>query len=307
MAYRLKRSDPSVQRAVRRIATEQIKIAMGSIDNRSVQPDASVHELRKSCKKIRGLLRLVRPRFKRYDAENAKFRDIAASVSRVRDTDVLIATFDAVVKHYQDQVEQRALASIRRGLTLGRNARAVGQDPVALLSQCRERLLEAADRVDTWQLQGEGFAVMEEGLGKTFRRARRAMYAAKKSPSPELLHQWRKHCKYHWYHARLLRPIWPGPMQAHVECARALGEVLGDHHDLAVLLETLTTQPHGPGKTAAIEVMSSLAKSRQDALATQAFGLGARLLAESPSALRASWGARFDAWHGEHAQSPSGN
>ena len=304
MAYRLKRSDRSVQDAVRRIATEQIKTAVASIDGPAIAPAASVHELRKSCKKIRGLLRLVRPQFKRYDTENAAFRDIAASVSSVRDTDVLIATYDAVVLHYQEQANRSALTSIRHGLTQRRNASALGQDPGELLLQCRERLLEAADRVDGWQLQADGFAAMEEGLGNSFKHARKAMRKAKQSPLPELLHQWRKRCKDHWYHARLLQPIWPGPMQAHVECAHVLTEGLGQHHDLAVFLHILDAQPHDLGDADSIEIMASLARNRQDALATQAFALGTRLLAESTSSLRSSWGVRFNAWYGEHAQSP---
>ena len=301
MAYRLKRSDRSVQLAMRRIATEQIETAVASIDDPAVEPAAGVHELRKSCKKIRGLLRLVKPQFNRYKAENASFRDIAASVSSVRDTDVLIATYDAVVLHYQDQVDRPALASIRRGLTLRRKAGALGHDPGGLLSQCRKRLLEVKDRVNGWQLEADGFAAMEEGLGKSFGRARKAMRKAKQSPLPELLHEWRKRCKDHWYHARLLQPIWPGPMRAHVDCAHALGDVLGDHHDLTVFLCTLDAQPQDLGDAASIEVMASLATSRQDALATHAFALGARLLAESPSSLRSSWGLRFAAWRGEHA------
>lgn len=302
MAYRLKRSDLSVQRAVRRIATEQIEMALAAIDDRSLEPDARVHQLRKSCKKIRGVLRLIRPQFEHYDAENAKFRDIAAAVSSLRDTGVLIHTHDALVAQYQDRIDRRALSSIRRGLTLRHNALAPGQDPAVVLSQCRERLLQAADRVGTWPLQAEGFAALEQGLGKTFARARKAMRKANRSPSPDCLHQWRKHCKYHGYHARVLHPIWPGPMQAYVQCAQALGEVLGDHHDLAVLLQAISAHPNGAGRsTAAIELMAGLVNNRQHALAKQAFSLGERLLAQSPSALRASWGIRFDAWWSERA------
>lgn len=301
MPYRLKRNDTSMQYALRRIAGEQIEAAVRAIDDTALPPDATVHELRKRCKKVRGLLRLVRPEFEDYQTENTAFRDIAANVSGVRDADVLIATCDAVVTHYQDQVERPALAAIRRGLTISRNQQASDRDPAALLSQCRQRLLQAADRVDAWQLQADGFAAVQGGLGKTYRRARKAMRSAQAAPSPENFHRWRKRCKYHWYHARLLRPIWPGPMQAHARCAHALGDLLGEHHDLAVFAHTLNQRPEDFGKPAGIEVMTGLVRSRQAVLARQAFAQGARLLAESPSALTSSWGARFDVWRSEHA------
>lgn len=299
MAYRLARKDKSVECALQRIAGEQIAAAVHAIDDAAVEADITVHELRKHCKKIRGLLRLVRPAFEDYDTENAAFRDIASAVSAVRDTDVLIATYDAIVTHYRGQIERRALGPIRRGLTIRRNAMAAGHDPAERLSHSRMHLLQAAQRVNDWRLQADGFTAMQGGLGKTFRRARKAMHIARESPSPEHLHEWRKRCKYHWYHARLLQPIWPGPMKAHVACAHELGDVLGQHHDLAVFLDTITAQPGDFGKAAAIEAMAGLVHSRQALLTARACALGARLFAESPTSLKLSWGARFDAWRND--------
>jgi CHAD domain-containing protein len=63
MAYRLKRDDRSVQEGVRRIAREQIARMLRVIDSASVDTEKAVHDLRKSCKKVRGLLRLVMPAF----------------------------------------------------------------------------------------------------------------------------------------------------------------------------------------------------------------------------------------------------
>ena len=59
MAYRLKLNAPLAQE-VRRIAVEQIEIARGALahcDDR----DAAVHDARRSLKRLRPLLRLIRP------------------------------------------------------------------------------------------------------------------------------------------------------------------------------------------------------------------------------------------------------
>lgn len=299
MAYRLIRKDASVESAVRRIAREQIDAAVQAIDDPAAAPVAAIHELRKYCKKVRGLLRLVRPTFADYATENAAFRDIARGVSPMRDADVLIATYDDVVARYADQVERPALGVIRRRLMLRRKALASGHDPATLLAQCRQPLLQAAERAGEWRLDADGFAAMHDGLRKTYRRARKAMRDAKRSPSPDNFHAWRKRCKDHWYHARLLRPIWPEPMRAHADCAGALGDVLGGHHDLAVFGETLAARPGDFGNAAGVEVMVGLVRSRLAALEADAFALGARLLAEAPSALASSWCLRYEAWHAE--------
>jgi len=296
MAYRLASSDPSVECAIRRIATEQIAAAVQAIEDPAVESGSAVHEVRKACKKLRGVLRLVRCEFKNYAAENAAFRDIAAQSSGLRDADILIATHEALVTRYAAQVDRRSLAPIRRRLTLRRNACAAAQDPTALLSSCRSDLLAAAERAGHWRLQAEGFDALQGGLRKTFARARKCMHEARESPSAGNLHEWRKHCKHHWYHARLLGPIWPGPMRAHAQCAGELGEALGEHHDLAVFMQVISADDGAFGKPAPVEVMAGLARARQVSLETEAFALGERLLAQSPAALSRSWGRRFEAW-----------
>lgn len=301
MAYRLACNDDSVASAVRRIAGEQVDAALRSIDDPGAAPDDAIHDVRKRCKKVRGLLRLVRPVFDDYAAENAAFRDIARVISDVRDADVLLATYDALVDRYAAQVERRALAPIRRGLTLRRNALASRKEnaPVERLMACRASLVEAAGRACGWMLQADGFAVMRGGLRRSYRRARKAMRRARASDAPDDFHTWRKHCKDHWYHARLLQRTWPGPMQAHIECVHQLGDALGEHHDLAVFVEVITGADKGFGSRAGVEVMAGLVATRQGVLAAHAFRIGTRVFAGSPSALVSAWGIRYDAWRGE--------
>lgn len=299
MAYRFARDDATAERALRRIASEQIDWAVQAIDAAATGSVDTVHEIRKSCKKIRGLLRLVRPAFAPYADENAAFRDIARSISGLRDASVLTGSYDAVMAAYGDRVDRRALGVIRRRLTLGHKAQAAAQDPSALLAQCSDRMVEAGQRARAWRLDGDGFDAIGGGLEKTYRRARKAMRKTQKTPTPERFHDWRKRCKYHWYHARLLQPIWPGPMKAHIACAHELGDLLGEYHDLAMLLDALAAQSSRFDDAGRIAVMTGLVRKRQAVLATRTFALGTRLLAEPPSALVSSWGVRYAAWRNQ--------
>lgn len=295
MAYRFARDDASVEFSLRRITSEQIDSAIATIDAGATGASDPVHEVRKSCKKIRGLLRLVRPSFPSYADENTAFRDIARAISALRDATVLTGSYDAIMAMHGDRVDRRALGVIRRRLTLLRKAQDTEHD-ATLLAQCRHQLAQAGERVRAWRLEADGFTAIGGGLEKTYRRARKALRRTRKRPTPEHFHDWRKRCKYHGYHARLLQPIWPGPMKAHIACARELGDVLGEHHDLMLFLDALAAQASKFDDHARIEVMTGLVCSRQSALADRAFAIGARLLAASPSALASSWGARYAAW-----------
>ena len=65
-------ADESVEEAVQRIVREQIDKAIDEINDRELDRHETVHQVRKRCKKIRGLIRLVRPQLEdTYDRENA--------------------------------------------------------------------------------------------------------------------------------------------------------------------------------------------------------------------------------------------
>jgi len=303
MAYRFKHGDSSVQDALRRIALDQIDKAIEETNERALSIHEKVHQARKRCKKLRGLLRLVRPAFDDYRAENACFRDAARALSFVRDAEVLIGTYDGVVDAYRDQIERAAFGAIRRRLTLRRKAIAERQREVKRrLAHVGEIMREARRRARDWRLSDSGFDALAGGLGKTYKRAAKAIAAAQSDPTPEAFHEWRKRIKYHGYHARLLSPIWREPLKAHREAAERLSDLLGAHHDLTVFQQALA-EPDAFHKPAEIAVMIGLARRRQAALASDAFPLGTRLLAEPTAHLAARWQAYWDIWRQEGASS----
>jgi CHAD domain-containing protein len=60
--------------------------------------EKAIHEVRKRCKRVRAVARLLRPNAKAlYREENAAFRDIARGLSRFRDADVRLQAFDDLV------------------------------------------------------------------------------------------------------------------------------------------------------------------------------------------------------------------
>ena len=296
MAYAFTHPGRSAQKELRRIARRQIEDAIATIDARGPL-DETVHDLRKRCKKVRGLIRLVRPCFADYRSENAAFRDAAQSLSFLRDAEVLIGTYDAIAAAHRGRMG--GFAAIRRALAARqkqavRDRRAVTDGLAAL----RAAMTSARQRVDRWTLDADAFEALADGLAKTYKRARAGMNAAEAHGRAADFHEWRKRVKYHDYHARLLEPIWPRELKAHRKAAEDLNDLLGEHHDLAVFETVLREQRDAFGKTD-IDAFVALLNERQDELALQAFAIGRRLLAEPPRALVRRWRDWWTIWHKE--------
>lgn len=296
MAYRIRHRDSTAQASLRRIARGQVKAAIRSIDAPGCDTAAAIHDVRKRCKKIRALLRLVRPAFDGYRVENKALRDIATPLGPLRDAEVLVATFDQVVDAVGPD-DAASFAAVRHTLQRHRRTVADAHDPDALLRTARDALEQLVARIGTWELAEDGFDAFAGGLKSSYRRGRKAMREACRDGGSKAFHAWRKRCKDHTFHLRLLQPIWPGPMQAQRACAAELGDALGLHHDLAVLAAHIRGTS-GQDRSA-IDTLIAHIRDRQHELEASAGSLGARLYAESPSALVKTWRRRHVAWQRE--------
>jgi CHAD domain-containing protein len=293
MGHHFDRGAATVQDGVRKIAIELID---GAMDTAGKSRDAreTVHRLRKTCKKLRGLIRLVRPAFADYRAENTAFRDAGRELAFLRDSAVLIETYDGLLDAYRDQVERARFAPVRRRLTLQQRQLAKRHDIGPLLEQFRDDMRAARKRVRRWRLNEDGFEAMKGGIAQSYKAAKRAMADASEKPDAEAVHEWRKRIKDHWYHARLLSPVFPPLMKAHRKVAFNLGDLLGRHHDLDVLRQRLTDDAFIDA--ADRDALTGLARRRQKALEGKAFLLGARLLAEPASDLTGRWEIYWETW-----------
>lgn len=296
MSYHLKRSDRSVQDGIRRIAISQIGKAIAEIDDDELDIHETVHQVRKRCKKLRGLIRLVRPAFDAYKRENADFRDAASKISHVRDAQALIETHDHLVQVYDNAIDRQAFKSIRRRLSDRKKRIAQEKGLEDTLSNFREMMVEARARAENWALDDGGFDAVGGGLTKTYKRGKKALTRVRGEPTAENLHACRKRVKYHRYHANLLRSLWPDLIEPHHDAADRLGELLGDHHNLSVFKATALKNPEAFGKTTDLEAFVGLMEQRQAALAAEALVLGRRLFADRPSALCHRWRNYWRVW-----------
>ncbi len=295
MAYCIDPDDRSIEAAVRRIAVEQIDGALATLADGTRPLAGRVHEARKAVKKTRGLIRLVRPGFGRYRAENAALRDAGQTIRALRDAEVMLATFEAMATAADIAPDTRA---ILRAPFEARKAEAEAPEALqAAVAAFQAAMLDIRDRATDWPVRGKGFATPARGLDATLTAGRAAMKAAVADPAEDAVHAWRKRVKDHWYQTRLLRPLWPALLDARISAADTLGELLGDHNDLSVLLGHLPEDP----STDPLRIATS---RRQDKLLARAAPLSRRLLAGPPDALAAECAALWKNWRNHTTARP---
>jgi CHAD domain-containing protein len=263
-----------------------VRAALADLRRDELPSDASVHDARRSLRRARSALRLLRPVLRR-DAlrrEDAALRAIARTLGPMRDAEVCLG---ALAKLREARADVRSLdltpfeRSLRGALRAGRTRLRRTSRPMTHTVQAlaaRLRCLQGAmpARVDREPL--------ENGFLRIYRNARRRFALAEKKPSAASLHEWRKQCKYLSNAIDLL----PADLECrHVQALgrlKELADVLGRHHDLA-LLDASVQAHHADLTVPAMKTLRFAIAARQKTLGRKAVRLGRRTFAAKASRL----------------------
>lgn len=281
MSFAFRPTDSSVQAGLRRIARAELSGALKRLDV-GLPDAATVHGLRKHTKKLRGLIRLVRPVFPGFAGVNAVLRDGAARLAPLRDAEVRLATLAALGP------DLPGAAPVRERLAVEVEAERARADLPAELARLAAEMAALRKAASDWKLEAKGWEALAPGLAATWRAGRQGLRAAARAQDAVPFHDWRKAVKHHWYQARLLEPMWPAVLTPWIAVVDELGETLGRHNDLDVLRTHL-----GPDLDPALS-QAIAARMAQEARA--ALALGVRVHADRPGALVRRWGVWWGAW-----------
>lgn len=295
-SYGLER-DEGTAAGMTRIAAGRAEAALERLRGISSGGEAAeaIHGARKDMKKLRTVLRLVRDRLpkKAYRRQNRRFRDASRELSTARDAEVKLGTLEALGG--RDGLPERAVGSWRLILESEREAATNAARDEPALERAVSLIEAGLEEVESWPLEGDSWGVIGGGIRRAYARGRRAMREAEADPTEHAFHEWRKRAKDLWYGLRLLQGAWPAALEASAEEAHRLTELLGDHHDLAVLREDLHTRRLGEEETQALE---AAIEAREAELAAAAFDLGHRLYAERPRDFSRRLRRYWEAWRG---------
>lgn len=281
--FRLHLDEPLGQ-GVRRVILEQVAHAMQIRDTDDL--DEAVHSLRKSMKRTRAVLRLVRGELGdyRYRQENTALRDTARLWGPTRDAAVLAAVAAEFVTEFglDGAAAERTVAVLRQ--RAAETTRAARQDRRRHLDTltalgsfaCRVRRfpVEGPDSIrDEWE-------AVRPGMTRVATRASRRMRTAQKDPTVERLHAWRKDVKYLGYQLQLLQPLWKDLLKAFSGRLMDIGSILGDDHDLAVWEDALRQDGTMLTEPTELARLHEAIATRRHTLQSEAFALGETVLAD---------------------------
>jgi CHAD domain-containing protein len=296
--------DESAAAGLRRVILGQLDLAIELLDNYPQRPGGpiaarhidslqaadewTVHEIRKVLKRLRALMRLLRPRLgpKRFARENAALRDCGRRLAGARDAEVMLSTLDALCgRHPAKLAGSRGVERLRAQLRTERDRAAATaiRDP-RLRGAVADDLRAVRERVAGWELTLRDAKLVGPGLERLYRQGRRDLRGARRHKDSEALHQWRKRVKDLRYVAETLDR---GDRHVHRVARRAdrLGETLGEEHDLALLARAVRRRPkHFAGDRPARKTLLKLIARRRAKLRRRALRDGERLYRRRPRA-----------------------
>jgi CHAD domain-containing protein len=292
--------------ALPRMAVAQVDIALELLAPDSRASNAHVvHETRKAIKRLRALLRLLERRLgkEEYARENDALRELAQRLAGARDAEVMLATLDGLIARHPRALGRRAGVHRLRGRLAGeqRHLEQLALGAPTGRSLAIAELVVVRERIVAWNLPDRpGIQLVERDLKKLYREGQNRHQRALRGKGEEVraMHEWRKRVKDLRYAAEMLgrrdsrkRRRSDERLRELAKRADALGELLGEDHDLAVFAQRLRAGRQAArqdtwhtGRKARKALLKAIAKRRK-ALRKRALRDGARLYRRSPKRL----------------------
>ena len=275
MPFRFKRKE-SVTKAVRRLCCERLDDALGLLEKGGHLE--AVHDVRRDIKKLRAVLRLVRPGIGEaaYGEATDTLRKAADRLDAMRDAQVRLAALEELAKRSNGQIPRHSLPKIQNALR--QSCRAEEQKLGPTVGSVKNILLQARQQLGCLKVKPNSWKAVGPGLKKIYRRGRKALELAEREPSPENFHEWRKRVKDLAHQLRLVCPARPGKLKSRTAELDRLGDLLGDDHDLFMLREFVGKQQlHEKAP------LEKVIAGRQDKLRSEALKLGVSFYTKKPS------------------------
>lgn len=243
MSYRLENNE-TLSFGLKRIVLELIDNSVFNFSKGNGSFNEDVHESRKNFKKIRTVFRLIRSQIGKesFRLENSFYRDSGRLLSDLRDSTVLISTFEKLIKNselemsnFDFSVFKNFLIEKHRSISASKNKKS------QVINSLSTDLLLARSRVFDWPITGDNFKIIKPGFRNIYELGQDHMYTVFDEAIKENVHEWRKRVKDLWYSMRVLINLWPEIMSPLVLLLGKLSDLLGDTNDLFLLKERIIT------------------------------------------------------------------
>ena len=220
----------------------------------------AIHEARRSFKKSRAILRLMRDAmsYASYRRENISLRDRQRELTQTRDADVQFHLLSIISrdhpefskKNWFDMLVKQAGTNYKMEMDLFRKSGKAAEISGYALSKAQE--------VQHYDLSGKGFGIIEGGLSRIYRQGRemgKTIFSGEADPNE--IHAFRKRAKYLQFQLAYLRTISKPLFKAMSTSLEQLTENLGHYNDLHIALTRIQeyVEQNNPGHRKNLELL----------------------------------------------------
>ena len=223
-----------------RVVDELIDSLTNTQPHVSQNREEDIHRVRTTIKRLRALLRLVRPAIDPafFNRENARLGTAAALLSFARDAEVARGTLKTLA--VSDEIDREAVRSV---LSVLETRAEPATDSQRTMSEVNRRLEQTRTNLHRLKLHGSDREVLEAGIRAVYGQGRRRMKTAIKQGQDDAFHRWRIRAKNLYYELQFLESVSPKRVGRIVSRLSELEDQIGHDHDAAVLRAWLKKQP----------------------------------------------------------------
>ena len=241
------------------------------------EPD--IHLVRTTIKRLRALLRLIRPAVDPafFNRENRRLRTAAGLLSFARDSEVARGTLKELP--VSDQADQDAVQSVLAGFEDRAEA---PTDLDHVVAEVRRYLEQTRRNLHQLRLRGPEREILESGLRAVYRQGRKRMRVAVEKGQDNAFHRWRIRAKNLYYELEFLELLWPKRFPRLVLRLTELQDQIGLDHDAAVLRAWLIKTPEKFGGSEKVERIVRHLDSHTRKLRKRTVPLGRKIWRQKP-------------------------
>lgn len=293
---------------VKRVTMGQLEHAASGFYEGADAFGSAVHGTRKSIKRVRAMLRLVRAELPErvFHFENDSLRNTARLLAEIRAAQGVLDAATSLHDIYGDLLAPGTFGELLEKLARRRDLAELNalEDP-NLIGRVIRGLERAYHRFGSWptdpdarEVYGVGirdeYAAISPGLGRTFDQGRRNMAGAYRGISGGDFHSWRKRVKDLRHQIEFLAPLWPEVLVGTAMTLDYLGDLLGEDNDLAELTDLVSGRPDLCSDPRQRSLLRALAEQRRSELQQASEILGRRVFAEKPVNLTYRFGEYWE-------------
>ncbi len=274
----------SVRNGLVRLGRRHAHAALHRIEHpKKADRTEDIHQVRVQSKRLRALLRLLKPvtDVEAVKRETLRLRDASRLLSGFRDAFVAGETLKRV---FEDTAPRR-MKDAARLLGVKHRPPKNKQGLDLALEQTAKSLRRTAEGFRTLIFSTRGWAALAPGLENSYRRARKEYHRCLDHGAGHLgdsFHAWRKRVKDLGYQLEILENVPTGEIHRLRKEVRRLGALLGDDHDYLVFAAQVRERELHYLDLANFRPVRKRLKRRLKTLRGKEFAIARKLFADKP-------------------------